>query len=107
MSKVDAIKAEYGDFISHSPTVEFSADDVPKNLHSLIPYASFWGITDDLERENLVENAPDHLKVSLQKLIADNDDALDGWLAGDESSHSNPSGAYIAFSAMRMAADFM
>lgn len=107
MSKVDAIKTEYGEFLSRSPTVDFDSKDVPENLRGLIPYASFWGIADDWKREQLVEAAPEHLKASLQQLIAVNDDALDDWLAGDEASSLNPSDAYIAFSAMRMAADFM
>ena len=107
MNKIDAIRDEYMEFLSESSTVDFDSNDVPKNLRDLIPYASFWGLADDLEREQLAEKAPEHLKKSLQKLIADNDDALDDWLAGEEASSPNPSDAYVAFSAMRMAADYM
>ncbi|QJE95751.1 hypothetical protein [Luteolibacter luteus] len=101
------IKTEYGSFISESPAVDFDVNDVPVNLRHLIPYARFWGISDDLERERLAEKAPEHIKSSLKELIRDNDDSLDDWLAGEEASYPDPSDAYVAFSAMRMAADFM
>lgn len=107
MKKVEAIRNEYGEFFLESSTAEFESDDVPENLRHLIPYASFWGLSDDWEREQLAEKAPDHLKKSLQKLIADNDDALDRWLAGEEASIPDPSDAYVAFSALRMASDYM
>lgn len=107
MSKIESLASEYGEFISASPSVDFDATDVPVNLRSLIPYASFWGLTDDLEREQLVEVAPLHLKHDLQRLIVEYEDALDEWLAGPEATSSKPSAAYIAFSAMRMAADYM
>ncbi len=103
----DKIKNEYGDFIAKSPLVYFEINDVPSNLHSLIPYASFWGLSDDLEREQLVDCAPSHLKETLRRIIADNDDALDEWLAGDEARNPRPCSAYVAFSAMRMAADYV
>ncbi|RFC46919.1 MAG: hypothetical protein DVB22_003249 [Verrucomicrobia bacterium] len=107
MSKIDPLRGEYREFISASPTVDFDTNHVPEDLRALIPYASFWGLSDDLERERLVDCAPDHLKESLQLLIAENDDALDEWLAGPQATNPNPSAAYIAFSAMRMAADYM
>jgi hypothetical protein len=40
-------------------------------------------------------------------VVSDIDDQLDDWLAGDEAKSDSPSAEYIAFSAMRMAADFM
>lgn len=107
MKKIDVIRSEYGEFWSESPTAEFNSNDVPENLRHLIPYASFWGLSDDWEREQLAEKAPEHLRNSLHKLVADNDDALDEWLAGEEARNPDPSDAYVAFSALRMAADYM
>ena len=107
MNKINPLNDEYGEFLSESSTVDFDSNDVPENLRHMIPYASFWGIADDWEREKLADNAPAHLKASLKKLIADNDDELDDWLAGLEASNPKASDAYIAFSAMRMAADYM
>ena len=105
MSDTESIKNVYGDFFSETSTVEFDSRDVPGNLHHLISYARFWGHSDDWAREQLIEKAPARIKISLKKLISDNDDALDDWLAGNEASNPDPTDAYIAFSAMRMAAD--
>lgn len=102
-----SLEDEYGDFYSESDKVDFDVNDVPDNLRSLIPYARFWGMSDDWQREQLASKAPDSVRSSLQQLIAANDDALDDWLGGEEASLSNPSDAYVAFSAMRMCADFM
>ena len=104
---VKSMQAEYGEFFGQSAAVEFRVDDVPENLRSLVPYAQFWGVQDDWQREQLASKAPRKVQESLQKLIAENDDALDDWLAGEEAASANPSDAYIAFSAMRMCADFM
>lgn len=52
MSKIDSLIVDYGEFTSTSQAVEFDSEDVPKDLWPLMPYARFWGIADDLEREN-------------------------------------------------------
>ena len=103
----EAMKTKYGDFVSASGNVAFDENDVPECLRSLIPYARFWGLADDWEREQLAVKAPDDVKTDLKDLIAQHDDALDQWLAGEEAANPNPSDAYVAFSAMRMCADFM
>jgi hypothetical protein len=102
-----SLQDRYGEFFNESPLVEFNAGDVPENLQSLVPYARFWGIQDDWQREQLVTKAPASIRESLRTLIAEYEDVLDDWLAGEEATSSNPSDAYIAFSAMRMCADFM
>ncbi len=102
-----AMNEKYGDFASASGNVVFDESDVPENLEGLIPYAKFWGLSDDWAREQLATKAPEHVKAELKLLIARYDDALDEWLAGDEAASANPSDAYVAFSAMRMCADFM
>jgi hypothetical protein len=107
MSKIDSLKSEYDEFLSASPTVDFDDTDVPQNLLILIPYASFWGISDDYKREQLSDSAPLHVKQKFKKLITEHDDALDQWLAGADAHYRKSSAAYIAFSAMRMAADYM
>lgn len=103
---MDKLLKEYGEFAKCSPLVEFDESDVPENLRNLIPYARFWGISDDLEREVLSEAADQSVKDRLKALIAENDDLLDDWLAGEEADSLAPSDAYVAFSAMRMCADF-
>ena len=104
-SPVD-LKQSYGDFYNLNPQIQFNLSDVPQSLHHLIPYAMFWGISDDLDREHLVLKAPEAIKHELKNIVVDNDDLLDEWLAGEEAD-SPPTDAYVAFSAMRMAADFM
>lgn len=42
----------------------------------------------------------------LKNAVLEHDDALDKWLAGPESRGPSFSDEHIAFSAMRMAADF-
>ncbi len=47
------------------------------------------------------------LKENLKWVIQHFDDDMDDWLAGREAFETNPSDAYIAFSSLRMAADFI
>jgi hypothetical protein len=51
MNKIDAIGSEYGGFLCERSAVDFNFNDVHESLRHLIPYASFWGLTDDRERE--------------------------------------------------------
>lgn len=79
---------------------------VPPALHSLIPLAAKWGVCDDLERESLVDNASAEEIAELKATIEEFNDQFDEWLAGKESEGPIYSDEYIAFSAMRMAADY-
>jgi hypothetical protein len=97
----------YGTFFECGTLLTLDQEQVPRPLWPLIPYAAFWGIVDDWERESLVRKAPLDVRENLKAIVAANDDLLDEWLAGSESSSPNPSQEYVAFSAMRMAADFM
>jgi len=110
--KVDALTSgelrnRYGSFYDASSKVHINSGRVPPTLHSLIPYAAIWGISDDLERENLVESAPRVAREDLIRLVDAFQDELDEWLAGPEADEGNPSDEYVAFSAMRMARDFI
>lgn len=96
----------YGSFINMSHKNLFKDSDVPNELKPLIPYARFWGVADDCKREQLVEHASKDIINNLKYSVEIFDDALDGWLSGSESTCPEFSDAYIAFSAMRMAADF-
>jgi hypothetical protein len=79
---------------------------IPEELHQLIALAEKFGVSDDCIRERLVKNSPASEIGELKSAIFTNEDALDGWLAGPESQGSVFSDEYIAFSAMRMAADY-
>jgi hypothetical protein len=101
------IEEVWGPSAQASPRASFNLEDVPEGLRQLAPYAVFWGAADDWAREDVLKKTPDSLRKNLKAVIAAFDDALDAWLAGAEASNSHPSDAYVAFSAMRMSADFV
>jgi hypothetical protein len=101
------IKFAYGEFFKENRKEALDPLKVPVALRPFIPYAELWGVTDDLEREQLVMGSPQAAKDDLVALVRDVDDDLDRWLAGEEADSLTPSKEYIAFTAMRMAADFM
>lgn len=95
------------EIVDVSKKVSFKYSDVPNNLSLLIPYAEILGVSDDWARENLIKKMPDPIKKNLLWVIDQFNDELDAWLAGPESLETYPSDAYIAFSALRMAVDFI
>lgn len=101
------MRASYGNFLDRATLVELDPSKVPEGLVAYVPYAALWGITDDLEREQCVVRAPDEARKDLVRTVQLIDDQLDEWLGGDEANANSPSTEYIAFSAMRMAADFI
>ena len=90
-----------------SPKASFSWTDVPAELRQLIPYAVIWGLSDDWARQDLMKRTPAALKRNLKWVVQQFDNQLDAWLAGPEAAGPTHSKAYIAFSAMRMGADFV
>lgn len=103
----DEIASAWGPQVVALPNVSFSSNDVPEGLHVLTPYAEIWGVSDDLVREGILKRTPKPLKENLKRVVELFDDQLDFWLSGPEASSTNPSDAYVAFSAMRMAADYV
>ena len=100
------MRQRYGDFNAQSEKTSMRSDNVPAALRPLIPYAELWGLADDLLREKRTSIAPPVAIQDLKAVIVDFDNLLDDWQAGDEADSPYPSPEYIAFSAMRMAADF-
>ncbi len=76
-------------------------------LWHMIPLAERYGISDDLERETLLMQSTEAERRHLKEAVRDQDAELDLWLAGPAASGPNYSPEYIAFSAMRMGADFV
>jgi hypothetical protein len=72
----------------------------------LLFFAERFGIADDWARNDLVRSTLRAELERLVQLVRDHDDALDAWLAGPEANGPEFSDEYIAFSAMRMAADY-
>lgn len=81
-------------------------DQVPKDLHPLIPLAEVFGISDDPARERLVLRTPPEEMKRARATVLNYEDELDDWLAGPESTAEEPTEEYVAFSALRMAVDF-
>ena len=102
----DEMKRWYGSFYDRSPKLDLDRTKVPKRYWPLLPYAEFWGIGDDWTREALVKEAPPEVQLNLNEVVGRFDSALDEWLAGPEADGPNFSDEYIAFSAMRRAADY-
>ena len=79
---------------------------VPASLRHLIALAQKFGVSDDLAREAIVSSASMTEIEALKQAVQANDALLEAWLAGPEATGPCFSNEYIAFSAMRMAADF-
>ena len=99
------MKQWYGRFFEQRPRSTLDPANVPNKYWPLLPYAEFWGIADDWTREALVKAAPREVQVNLKEVVGRFDSDLDEWLAGPEADGPNYSKEYIAFSAMRRAAD--
>jgi len=102
---VPSLKQKYGEFFQEGGNVPFDDQDVPVNLASIIPYARFWGIADDYERHALADKAPKTIGDDLLAITQAHDQQLDDWLASPAADWNNE--AYLAFSNMRMAADYI
>lgn len=87
-------------------STRFDPSKIPQPLHGLIPLAEQFGVSDDWERERSVERASEETRRALKAAVQAFDDDLDSWLAGPEASGPEISDEYVAFSAMRMAADY-
>lgn len=99
------MREKYGLYAQNAPRIALNPANVPEPLRVLIPLAQRWGIGDDLKREDLIAMAAPEELAALTIAINQYEDELDDWLAGPEADSSAPSEEYIAFSAMRMAAD--
>lgn len=102
---VEEMRKKYGLVAANRPIIHLNPANVPEKLRQLIPYAELWGVSDDLIRDDMIRCAPPEAIKNLKRAVQAHDDALDEWLAGPEADGSSPSEEYLAFSAMRMAAD--
>jgi len=98
----DEIKKRYGSFYHASPRLDLDKHKVPEEYWPLLPYAEFWGLSDDSDREDLINQAPHDIRKNLKEVVAAFDVVLDEWLAGPEADNPKPTLEYVAFSAMRM-----
>jgi hypothetical protein len=73
----------------------------------LIPLAERWGISDDLIRNDVLEEATPAELEHLTAVLQEHGNALDEWLSGPEAELPSPSLEYVAFSAMRTGVDWI
>ncbi len=106
LATVEELRRKYGLSAANRPTLRLNPERVPEALRHLIAYAEFWGVADDLMRDDLVKKSSEDAIEDLKRVVAEHDDLLDEWLAGPEAAGPTFSDEYRAFSAMRMAADF-
>ena len=102
---VEEMRKKYGLVAGNRPVIHLNPMNVPEKLRHLVPYAELWGVSDDLIRDDLVRSAPRDALEELKQVVKTHDDLLDEWLAGPEADSPNLSEEYLAFTAMRMAAD--
>lgn len=103
---VEEMRKKYGLTAANRPVIRLEPQRVPEQLRHLIQYAELWGVRDDLIRDDMLRAAPKEAIDELKRVIEQHEDLLDEWLAGSEAAGPKFSEEYLAFSAMRMAADF-
>lgn len=105
VGSVADLQRKYGLTAQNRSYFRLSESAVPAKLRPLIPYAEYWGVGDDIIREDLVRRAPSQARRDLRRIVAAYADELDDWLAGPEADLPVSSREYIAFSNMRIAAE--
>ncbi len=90
-----------------SPTsrYELRAEDVPASLRHLVPLAEKWGIGDDVERGEFIEQASNSERQELMRALAPHQNAITAWLDSFESDPMTDEAA--AFMYMQLAAEEM
>jgi hypothetical protein len=99
------LREKYGLTAENRPTITLNPRRVPASLRPLIPLVEIFGISDDLIREDVVSKSPREATLQLKWAVEKYADELDQWLAGSEAAANKPSQEYVAFSAMRIAAE--
>lgn len=99
------MRAKYGLTSENRPLIILNPEKIPSELRLLIPLAEQFGIADDLIRAEVVSRTPEHELAAMRRAVEEQSDAFDNWLAGPEAGGPEFSDEYIAFSALRMAAD--
>jgi hypothetical protein len=91
--------------LGEPPIAQLQGSRVPIELWPLIPYAEFWGISDDGYRIELIKLAPDEVWQGFRDAVSKHKAALLDWLAGPDAD-STPTAEYLAFSFILQAYDW-
>lgn len=84
---------------------KLNRSNAPTELRILIPLAERYGVSDDGYRMDMLATLDQTEREQLIRAVQEWDDTLDAWLAGPEAAAVAPTNEYVAFSALRMAAD--
>jgi hypothetical protein len=103
--RIGELRRRYREMGIRAQPVDFDERDVPPSLKHLIPLARIWGISDDLLRDDLRRATDPAVLKELKALVYAADDDLDAWLTSPKELSRGPSGAYLAFTNLRMVAD--
>ena len=80
-------------------------ENIPENLHSIIPIVDKYGIGDDIEREKVInEQSKEQLVEIVRQLIIKEID-LQKWLFGPEMERTPSTAEYVSFTNFIMAID--
>ncbi len=104
---LSVLRERFAGLLEEGESIPLDVSNVPGGLRPYVAYAEVCGISDDGYREALVERAPEAARRDLVQVVELIDDQLDEWLAGPEADRFPPTPEYVAFSAMRMAADYI
>jgi hypothetical protein len=83
----------YGLTAENRPTIKLDPEAVPKDLWHLIPLAEYWGVSDDLIRDDIVRRADPEARQALIAAVSTHEDALEAWLASAEAISHAPTRA--------------
>ena len=100
----ESMQIFYGEFYERSARIQLDDGAIPSDLAPLSPYAEFWGITDDLEREELVDTAPPQVLENLKEVVSRFEPVWESWLIGPAKEQRSTE--WLAFAALVMAADY-
>lgn len=85
--------------------VDRIAAQAPSGLRGIAHYAALWGVSDDGCRSDLIRRSSIELRRNLTLVVKAHEEWLEEWLAGPEAAGPDFTDAYIAYSALLMAAD--
>jgi hypothetical protein len=88
------MKEKYGLTAENRPAITIDPWEVPENLRDLIPMAEFWGVGDDIIRDDIEEKASDEQKQEFRTKLAGRAQDVNAWLnslgdgeMSDEAGH--------------------
>jgi hypothetical protein len=82
------------DLYAHNrPTIQIPVEEVPPDLHDLIPFAEQWGIPDDIIRHDVFVKATQNEKEAFRRGLVGRTHAVTSWLDSFPPSEPMPDSA--------------